>query len=159
MKCFRLLICISVPLILYGCSSRPVVETVTTDAGRASALPAGARPFAREPDLPGRDPEMEAAGDRIAEAVTYLNSRRRDRREVALRALNQAEATLNHALKNGTHNETVTTAIHSILKDLDSAERAVQRSAPDAMRQLTAINKSVDETNRIAADKSQSPSP
>lgn len=140
----KLLISISLIVMLYGCSSSPIVETVTTDAGRVSALPAGAEPVAIEPHLPARDPDIEAAGDRIAEAITYLNTRRRDRREVALRALNQAEATISRALRSGTQAESVRTALHTTLKDLDSAEHAIQRNAPDAARQLTAINKNLD---------------
>ncbi|MDT5060232.1 MAG: hypothetical protein QOH63_691 [Acidobacteriota bacterium] len=138
------LLCASLMVTLSGCSTPPIVETVTTDAGRVSALPAGAQPVAIEPNLPAPDPDIEAAGDRIAEAITYLNTRRRDRREVALRALNQAEATISHALRNGTQAESVRTALHTTLKDLDSAEHAVQRNAPDATRQLTAINKNLD---------------
>lgn len=121
---------------------------MTTDAGRASALPAGAQPVAIEPNLPARDPDIEAAGDRIAEAITYLNTHRKDRREVALRALNQAEATLTRSLRNGTQAESVRTALRTTLKDLDSAEHAVQRNAPDAIKQMTAINKSLDTINQ-----------
>jgi hypothetical protein len=144
---FIFLLCASIIVTLTGCSSSPIVETVTTDAGRVSALPAGAQPVAIEPNLPARDPDIEAAGDRIAEAITYLNTRRRDRREVALRALNQAEATISHALRNSTQAESVRTALHSTLKDLDSAEHAIQRNAPDATRQLTTINKNLDGIN------------
>jgi hypothetical protein len=101
-----------------------------------------------EPNLPARDPDIEAAGDRIAEAITYLNTHRKDRREVALRALNQAEATLSRALRNGTQAENVRTALRTTLKDLDSSEHAVQRNAPDAIKQLTAINKNLDTINQ-----------
>jgi hypothetical protein len=137
----RFLLCVCIITALSGCSSPPIVETVTTDAGRASALPAGAQPVAIEPNLPARDPDIEAAGDRIAEAITYLSTRRRDS---ALRALNQAEATISHALRNGTQAENVRAALRVTLKDLDSAEHAVQRNAPEATRQLTAINKNLD---------------
>jgi hypothetical protein len=117
---------------------------VTTDASRESALPPGAQPIAVEPDLPAPDPDIETAGDRIAEAITYLNTRRSNRRELALRALNQAETSINHALKNGSPSETVHNALHASLKELDSAEHAVQRSAPDAIKQLTVLNKHLD---------------
>lgn len=127
-----------------ACSSSPVVETVTTDAGRESALPPGAKPFAKDPDLPAPDPDIETAGDRIAEAITYLNTRRRDRREVALRALNRAETSINHALRSNSHGENVRNALHAALKDLDSAERAVQHNAPEAVKQLASINKNLD---------------
>lgn len=147
MKLLLVLLCLSIVLMLPGCSSAPVVETVTTDASRSSALPADAQPVALEPNLPARDPDIEAAGDRIAEAITYLNTRRRDRREVALRALNQAETTLTHALRSGTHAESIRTALHSTLKDLDSAEHSVQRNAPEVIKLLTAINKNLDGMN------------
>ena len=130
--------------MLSACSSSPVVEIVTTDASRESALPPGAQPIAVEPDLPAPDPDIETAGDRIAEAITYLNTRRSNRRELALRALNQAETSLNHALRNGSQADNIRNALHASLKELDSAEHAVQRNAPDATKQLTVINKHLD---------------
>ena len=154
-----ILLAVSFIAVLNGCSSSPIVETVTTDAGRVSALPAGAQPVAIEPNLPARDPDIEAAGDRIAEAITYLNTRRRDRREVALRALNQAEATISHALHNGTQAESVRTALHTTLKDLDSAEHAIQRNAPDAAKQLTAINKNLDGISEKQQPEAESQTP
>src|SRR3982751_5631281 len=68
----RILLCLCL-LLACSCASRPVEEIVTTDASRASILPPGAQPVAREPDLPAQDPDIEVAGDRIAEAMTYLN--------------------------------------------------------------------------------------
>jgi signal transduction protein with GAF and PtsI domain len=123
---------------------RPVEEIVTTDASRSSALPPGAQPVAIQPDLPERDPDIEAAGDRIAEAITYLNTRRRDRHEAALRALNQAEAALNRALRTRSDDDRLRNPLRSVLKDLDTAERAVQRGSSDAAKQLSALNKNLD---------------
>ena len=144
-KSLALALCLLLPAIFnIACSSAPVVEVVTTDATRESALPAGAQPIALEPDLPAPDPDIEAAGDRIAEAITYLNTRRRERREVALRALGRAETALNHALRSNSHTDDTRNALHSALKDLDVAERAVQRNAPEAIRQLTTLNKKLD---------------
>jgi hypothetical protein len=120
---------------------------VTTDASRESALPPGAEPIAVEPNLPAPDPDIEAAGDRIAEAITYLNTRRSNRRELALRALNQAETSINHFLKNGSPEDNVRNALHASLKELDAAEHAVQRNAPDAVKQLTILNKHLDAIN------------
>ncbi len=134
-------------LITFGftaCTSSPVVETVTTDAGRTSALPPGEPPIINHPNLPVPDPDIETAGDRIAEAITYLNTRRRDRREAALRALNRAETSINHALHSNSHGENVRNALHAALKDLDTAERAVQHNAPEAIKQLASINKNLD---------------
>lgn len=139
-----MLLCGLLLLTLSGCSSEPVVEIVTTDANRESALPPGVQPLAVEPDLPASDPDIETAGDRIAEAITYLNTRRTNRRELALRALNQAESSLNHALRNSSQTDNVRNALHSSLKELDSAEHAVQRNAPEATKQLSVINKHLD---------------
>lgn len=141
------LLCSLLLVTLTACSSSPVVEVVTTDARRESALPPDAQPIAVEPDLPAPDPDIETAGDRIAEAITYLNTRRRDRREVALRALNQAETSINHALRNNTHTDNYRNALHASLKELDSAEHSVLRNAPDAVRQLTLLNKHLDGIN------------
>lgn len=136
--------CLFISLWLAGCASRPVEEVVTTDATRSSALPAGAEPLALAPKLPVRDPDIEVAGDRIAEALVYLNTHRRDRREAALRALNQAETAINRAINVRSQDDQLRGALRGALKDLDAAERALQRGTPDATRQLTDLNKSLD---------------
>ncbi len=143
----RIILCLSVLTFscLSGCTAKPVQETVTTDASRSSALPPNVEPVAVQPDLPARDADIETAGDRIAEAITYLHTRKRDRHESALRALNQAEAALNRALRARPREDDATrTALRSMLKDLDTAERAVARTSPDALRQLATLNKSLD---------------
>ena len=124
-----------------SCAKPYVEETVTTDASRSSAIPPGAEAVAVEPSLPTRDADIEAAGDRVAEAITYLNARRR---EAALHALNQAEVAMNRALHARSSDDQARTVLHSALKDLDTAERAVQRGAPDATGQLVALNKTID---------------
>jgi ribosomal protein S20 len=130
---------------LASCTSPPVEETVTTDASRSSALPPGAEPVAIAPDLPERDENIEAAGDRIAEAITYLNTRQRDRREKALNALNQAEVVMNRALRAKPRNAQIHSALRAALKDLDAAQRAIQRGTTDtAAKQLATLNKSLD---------------
>jgi hypothetical protein len=130
--------------LLAGCASRPVEEVVTTDATRSSALPAGAEPLALAPKLPVRDPDIEVAGDRIAEALVYLNTHRRDRREAALRALNQAETAINRAINVRSQDDQLRVALRGALKDLDAAERALQRGTPDATKQLADLNKNLD---------------
>lgn len=131
----------------FSCAPRPLEETVTTDAGRSSTLPVGAQPVVLSPNLPSRDADIEAAGDSIAAAITYLNSRRRDRRESALRALEQAEAVLNRAQRDETRNEETRAAFQAVRTELATAERAVQRNAPEATKQLDAIDKHLDEIN------------
>lgn len=136
--------CVLVWFGLAGCASHPVQEIVTTDASRSSALPAGAEPLALAPKLPVRDPDIEVAGDRIAEALVYLNTHRRDRREAALRALNQAEAAMGRAINARSQDDQLRTALRAALKDLDAAERAVGRGAPDATKQLADLNNNLD---------------
>src|SRR2546423_5295558 len=123
-----------------SCATPYVEETVTTDASRSSAIPPGAEAVAVAPSLPTRDPDIEAAGDRIAEAITYLNARRR---EAALHALNQAEAAMNRALHARSGDDQARTTLHAALKDLDTADRAITRGASDASRQLVALNKTI----------------
>lgn len=129
---------------LTSCSSRPVEEIVTTDASRSSTLPPGAQPIVKEPNLPARDADIEAAGDRIAEAITYLNSKRR---EAALRALSQSETALNRAIRAHARDTRITASLRTTLKDLDTAERAIQRGASDAAKQLATINRNLDGLN------------
>ncbi|MGB9181125.1 MAG: hypothetical protein WCB68_17970 [Pyrinomonadaceae bacterium] len=140
-----------------SCTSRPVEEVVTTDANRASALPPGAEPIAIAPDLPARDENIEAAGDHIAEAITYLNTRRRDRREKALGALNQAEASMNKALRARPHDDQARTALRGVLKDLDAAQRVVQRGVSDqtVTRQLATLNKDIDNLQLLPVSDQQ----
>ena len=139
-----MLACLALVLaqLFTSCSTqRPVEEVVTTDASRSSALPPGAEAVAKEPVLPARDADIEAAGDRIAEAITHLNAKRR---EAALRALNQSETALNRALRAHAKDNGLSLSLRTSLKDLDTAERAVQRGSADATKQLATINRNLD---------------
>jgi hypothetical protein len=127
---------------LSSCSSKKAIEeVVTTDASRSSQLPPGAEAVAKEPKLPARDADIEAAGDRIAEAITHLNAKRR---EAALHALNLSATALNRALRAHAHDNGISLSLRSTLRDLDAAERAVQRGATDATKQLATINRNLD---------------
>jgi hypothetical protein len=133
---------------LSACTSKPVEETVTTSAGRSAAVPANsAQSLAITPDLPARDADLETAGDRIAEAITHLDKRRHGGHEAALRALGQAEAAMNRALRAKARDERASRALHAVLRDIETAERNVQRGTADtiAAKQLTELNKDLDE--------------
>ncbi len=133
-------------LMLAACGSSPVEETVTVDASRLSALPA--QGVAVAPQLPARDEDIEAAGDRIAEAITSLSKRRGTtpaRPASAQRALEQAEAALTRALRDKPHDEPVRDALRAALRELNTAQRTIQRGTyADAIRDLTALNKKLD---------------
>ena len=136
-------------LTFSACVSAPVEETVTLDASRLSALPAKAPTVAVTPQLPARDEDIEAAGDRIAEAITSLSKRRGTtatrNMTPTLRALEQAEAALTRALHDKPHDEPVREALRAALRDLSAAQRTIQRNAyADAIRDLNTLNKRLD---------------
>lgn len=146
--CFIALM-ISGGAMLSACASHPVEETVTTSASRSAQIPAsGAPPIAIVPNLPARDADIEKAGDHIAEAITHLGKSRRGGHEAALRALGQAEAAMNRALRAKARDERASHALHAALRDVQNAERTVQRGAASdtlAARQLAALNKDLDD--------------
>jgi hypothetical protein len=135
-------------LTLAACNAAPVEETVTLDASRLSALPTQA--VAVTPQLPARDEDIETAGDRIAEAITSLSKRRgntpaRATTAAAQRALDGAEAALTRALRDKPHDEPVREALRAALRELNAAQRTIQRAAySDAIRDLNALNKKLD---------------
>ena len=127
-----------------GCSTRPVEEIVTTDAGRVSALPASAELVTKEPNLPDRDPDLEEAGDRIGEAITYLDSHRRDKWDAAERALSDAQNSLNKIQREGLWDDADLAKIEGLLKELDTSMRAVSHNASDASKHLAELSKRLD---------------
>jgi hypothetical protein len=138
----RLLLSATLLFSLSSClTQKPVEEVVTTDASRTSALPLQSEAIAREPKLPARDADIEMAGDRIAEAITHLNARRR---EAAMRALNQSETALYSALRAHAGDNGLSTSLRTTLRDLETAERAVQRGSTEAAKQLATINRILD---------------
>ncbi len=137
-------------LALSSCTTAPAEETVTVDASRLSAQPAKAPTVAVTPQLPARDEDIEAAGDHIAAAITSLSKRRsattaRSSAVAAQRALEQAEVALTRALRDKPHDEPVREALRTALRDLNAAERTIQRNAyADAKRDLNTLNKKLD---------------
>ena len=128
---------------LYARVRRPahVVETVTTGARAATAVPAQT-PVYFAPQLPARDAELEQAGDRIAEAEVYLKKRQGT---AALAALARARRAASRALESRQRAGARRDALASALRELDSVERAIERGAyEDARRQLVALDKSLD---------------
>ena len=126
----------------------PVVETVTTAARSAAALPTPS-PVYFTPQLPQRDAEVELAGDRIAEVEVYLKKRQS---AAALAALTRARRATARALeerqRKGAHTDAHTDALLSTLKGLDSVQRAIERGAfDDAHRQLVALDRGLDGIN------------
>ena len=136
-------LCFALLTGLPSCSQKRVEETVTVDAGRSSsAVNANALPIAIAPQLPARDPDVELAGDRVAEAITHLKRRQN---AAALGALAQSRIAIMRALRNESRDEEGREALRSTLKGIETAERTIQRGAlGEAATQLVAINKKVD---------------
>ena len=119
----------------------PVVETVTTPARAAAALPTPS-PVYFTPQLPRRDAEVELAGDRIAEVEVYLKKRQS---AAALAALARARRATARALEARRQEGAHADALLSTLKGLDSVQRAIERGAfDDAHRQLVALDRGLD---------------
>ena len=115
---------------------------MTVDAGRSAAFAQSARPVAVSPQLPARDPDVEQAGDKIAETIMHLKKRQS---AAALSALAQAEAALNRALHSDARDEQGRESLRSTLKSIETVERVIQRGAlADATTQLVALNRKVD---------------
>lgn len=122
----------------------PVVETVTTAARPAAAVPTPS-PVYYTPQLPQRDAEVELAGDRIAEVEVYLKKRQS---AAALAALTRARRATTRALEARQHKGAHADALLSTLKGLDSVQRAIERGAfEDAHRQLVALDRGLDGLN------------
>src|SRR3954467_9127557 len=105
----------------------PVVETVTTAARPAAAVPTPS-PVYFTSQLPQRDADVERAGDRIAEVEVYLKKRQS---AAALAALTRARRATARALEARQHKGAHADALVSTLKGLDSVQRANQPRAPD----------------------------
>lgn len=122
----------------------PVVETVTTPARTAAALPTPS-PVYFTPQLPRRDAEVELAGDRIAEVEVYLKKRQS---AAALAALTRARRATARALEERQHNGAHAEALLSTLKGLDSVQRAIEHGSFDeAQRQLVVLDRGLDGIN------------
>ena len=123
-----------------SCSTRPTQETVTIDVGRF--VDAKEQAVAIAPQLPERDPDLEAAGDHIAEAITRLHKRQN---AAALTALSGAELSVNRALRTGKQPEQALNTLNASLKDIEAVRRAIQRGAwREALAELKALNKRMD---------------
>jgi hypothetical protein len=117
----------------------------------------GAKPISVQPNLPTRNPDLEAAGDKIAEAIVYLNSRRKEHREVA-HVLDQAGVLIAHAEQNsdGEHRR----KLHEINDGIASISKGMHRSTADTAKQLAVINRQIDAIqDEIGSEGSQPTNP
>jgi hypothetical protein len=117
-----------------------VVETVTT--GLDSQLAPQPSPVINAPQLPTRDEDVEHAGDKIAEATVYVSRRQKT---AALRALTEARTSARRAYeRRKLDSEPSAEKLRAALRELELAELAVERAAPDAKQKLLALNQHLD---------------
>jgi hypothetical protein len=115
---------------------------VTTELGRQPAVAADAKPVALSPRLPERDAEVEAAGDRVAAAITHVKHRRA---AAALRALGEAQAGARGALGSPARGAKDREVLAAAVAGMQAAEKAIQRGSwAEATAQLTAANRGLD---------------
>jgi hypothetical protein len=118
-----------------------VVETITTREGsQARATPGPAVQFS--PQLPQRDEDIESAGDHLAAATVYLKNRQS---AAALHAMTQARSATAHAIDRRRQQGKRFEVLEEALREIDSAERYVQRGAlTDARARLASLNNRLD---------------
>ena len=133
--------------LVSSCSSRPSREVVTTELGRQPAAAAEAKPLALSPRLPARDAEVEAAGDRVAAAMTHVKHRRA---AAALRALGEAQGGARGALSSPARGARDKEVLAAAVAGMQAAERAIQRGSwAEATTQLTAANEGLDSLHAL----------
>jgi hypothetical protein len=129
-------------LLVYAATARrsAQVEIVTTPVH--TPVPTSTPIVAKRPQLPPVEPEVEVAGDRIAEVEVYLRKRQSAK---ALDALTHARNATARAIESRQRKGSRVDELASTLKGLDSVERAIQRGQlDDAHRQLVALDKNLD---------------
>ncbi len=128
-----------------SCANRSIEETVTTDVGRQAAQVVNAQPIIQYPQLPERDPDVETAGDRIAEAIMRL---RRHQTANALRALARAHAALVRAGRAAERTEAERDLLTATMRQVKTAEALINRGVTEqAIKQLNEANQNLDRLN------------
>jgi hypothetical protein len=87
--------------------------------------------------LPEADSDLEIVGDQIAKAIVHLKN---ERREAALRALDQAQTVSRHALASRTNADNVNERLKLALRETERARLQITRgksvAAALALRKL-----------------------
>lgn len=128
-------------LLSTSCAPRPAEETVTVRSSRPPTVSPTVPRISTSP-LPVRDPNIEKAGDLIAEANVHLHQRQS---AAALHALSQAEAEIKGALYKTSQNGTTHDELLSIVGELETVRETIHRGMFDnAIRRLGNVNRKLD---------------
>ena len=118
---------------------QPVEETITVQPNTNTIIPLTAPAVGN--GLPVADPDIEAAGDHLAEAVVYLQRRQS---EPALNALMQARAATDRAMRRKADTR-VKDQLLASSAEIDSARELIRRGKiGTATRELEAVNQKLE---------------
>ena len=128
-------------LLLTSCAPKPAEETVTVKSTRHPTVSAEAPRVSTAP-LPIRDPDIEKAGDLIAEATLHLHQRQS---AAALHALSLAQAEIKRALATTAQDGTTHDELLPTLGELETIRGVIHRGMfDDAIRRLGNLNRKLD---------------
>ncbi|MGH9899085.1 MAG: hypothetical protein ACRD63_13725 [Pyrinomonadaceae bacterium] len=135
-------------LIARSLISNSVVETVTIDSNRHS-LSSEKNSIALTPQLPSRDSDIEATGDRLAEARLHL---KKHHSAEALKALRDAKSHTRRAIersKNLNNNDrSAGNDLLYALGEIEAIETDIKRGqTDDARKRLASLDTKVDSIN------------
>ena len=126
-------------MIVMSLPPKPLEETITVQPNKNSIIPLSAAPVGN--GLPIADPDIEAAGDHLAEAVVYLQRRQS---EPALNALMQARAATDRAMRRKADTG-VKDQLLASSAEIDSARELIRRGKiGTATRELEAVNQKLE---------------
>jgi hypothetical protein len=132
--CFLLALMISL-------RSKPVEETITVDQTRTAKVPPVSSVVVSN-GLPPADPDIEAAGDRVAEAVIYLKRRQF---EPALNALAQARAATDRAMIRRANDTRVKNQLLASDQEIDSVKELIRKGRiGTAAKELIEVNQQLE---------------
>ena len=139
---YTLSLCLVLALMIAtSLRSKPVEETITVDHNRAATVPALSSVVASS-GLPPADPDVEAAGDRVAEAVVYLKRRQF---EPALNALAQARAATDRAMARRANDTRVKNQLLASNQEIDSVKELIRRGKiGTAAKELIEVNQQLE---------------
>jgi hypothetical protein len=131
------------PLIILvtSCGPKPAEETVTVRSSQHQTVSAEA-PRVSTAQLPPRNPDIEKAGDLIAEATLHLHQRNS---VAALHAVSRAEVEVKGVLGKTPANQVTHGELVSTLRELESVTGLIHRGMfTDAIRRLGELNRKLD---------------
>ena len=135
------LCCVLALMMLMSFRSKPVEETITVDQNRTTKIPpASSAPVTSE--LPPADPDVEAAGDRVAEAVIYLKRRQS---EPALNALALAREATDRAMIRKAGDSKVQDQLLATNQEIETVKELVRKGKiGTATRELKEVNQKLE---------------